>query len=53
MIGVLTLFIAYINFINLSTANSMTRAKEVIMRKILGAQRSTLITQFLGESILY
>ena len=51
-VGILTLFIACINFINLSTASSLTRSKEVIMRKILGAPRSTLISQFLGESML-
>ena len=51
-IGILTLFIACINFINLSTASSLARSKEVIMRKILGAPRSTLVSQFLGESML-
>ncbi len=51
-IGILTLLIACINFINLSTASSMTRAKEVGVRKVLGAQRFALISQFLGESML-
>ena len=51
-IGILTLLIACINFINLSTASSMTRAKEVGVRKVLGAERSSLVTQFLGESML-
>ena len=52
LVGGLTLLIACINFINLSTASSMTRAKEMGVRKVLGAQRSALITQFLAESIL-
>ncbi|MCB0666474.1 MAG: ABC transporter permease, partial [Saprospiraceae bacterium] len=51
-VGLLTLLIACINFINLSTANSMARAKEVGVRKVLGAQRSLLVSQFLGESVL-
>ncbi len=51
-VGVLTLLIACINFVNLSTASSMTRAKEVGVRKVLGARTAGLIGQFLGESIL-
>ena len=50
--GLLTLGIAAINFINLSTADAMRRAKEVGMRKVLGARRSSLILQFLAESVL-
>nr|MCU0393956.1 ABC transporter permease [Thermoflexibacter sp.] len=51
-IAVITLLIACINFVNLSTARSLKRAKEVSMRKVLGAIRGQLIGQFLGESIL-
>ncbi|HEX9974328.1 MAG TPA: ABC transporter permease [bacterium] len=46
------LLLACINFMNLSTARSMQRAKEVGMRKVSGAQRSDVIKQFFGESIL-
>jgi putative ABC transport system permease protein len=46
------LLLACINFMNLSTARYATRAKEVGMRKVVGARRSDLIRQFLGESIL-
>lgn len=46
------LLIAGINFVNLATARSSTRAKEVGMRKVVGAARNNLILQFIGESML-
>ena len=51
-IGLLILFIACINYMNLATARSANRAKEVGMRKVMGADKSSLINQFLTESIL-
>ena len=51
-IAVLILLIACINFMNMSTARSEKRAKEVGIRKVSGALRGSLIGQFLGESIL-
>ncbi|MEW7279604.1 ABC transporter permease [Aquimarina sp. 2201CG1-2-11] len=51
-IAIFILILACINFINLSTAKSANRAKEVGLRKTIGAYRKNLITQFLIESIL-
>lgn len=52
IIATFILLIACINFMNLSTARSEKRAKEVGIRKVAGAQRFSLIIQFIGESIL-
>ncbi|GMQ29719.1 ABC transporter permease [Algoriphagus confluentis] len=52
MIGVFILLIACINFMNLSTAKSQKRAKEVGVRKVSGADKASLVYQFLSESIL-
>ncbi|MEP7258938.1 MAG: ABC transporter permease [Flavitalea sp.] len=52
IIGAFILIIAWINYINLSTVKSMERAKEVGLRKVVGAGRLQLITQFLFESVV-
>lgn len=53
LVAVLILAIACINFMNLATARAATRMREVGVRKVVGAQRSSLLAQFLGESILF
>jgi len=52
IIAILILVIAVINYINLATAKSVNRAKEVGVRKVSGANKAGLISQFLGESFL-
>ncbi|WP_405384458.1 ABC transporter permease [Maribacter sp. LLG6340-A2] len=52
VIGLFILIIASINFMNLATARSMERAKEVGVRKVIGADKKGLIYQFLGESLV-
>ncbi len=52
LVAAFILLIACINFMNLATARSTQRAKEVGIRKVVGAVRSVLITQFVGEAIL-
>jgi ABC-type antimicrobial peptide transport system permease subunit len=52
VIGVFVLLLACINFMNLSTARSEKRAKEVGIRKAIGSMRKQLITQFFSESVL-
>ena len=51
-VGLIVLLIAVINFINLATARASGRAKEVGVRKTVGAQRLSLVGQFLGEALL-
>ena len=52
LIGIFILSISIINYINLSTARSTMRAREVGVRKVFGARRGQLIKQFMGESFL-
>ena len=52
IVAVLILLVASVNFVNMATAQAFNRMKEVGVRKVLGARRSELIKQFLGESTL-
>jgi putative ABC transport system permease protein len=52
-IALFILFIACLNFMNLSTARSAKRAQEVGMRKVLGAHRARIVRQFISESLIY
>lgn len=52
VIAALTLLIASFNFVNLSSARAIKRAREVGMRKVVGAVKRDLVVQFLGESVL-
>lgn len=53
VVAFLILIISCINYMNLSTARSIKRAKEVGLRKVVGANRAHLVKQFLGESIVF
>ena len=52
LIAALIMTIAAINYMNLATARSTARAREISMRKVLGANRRSIVFQFLGESVL-
>jgi len=52
LVALFILLIACVNFMNLATARSALRAKEVGVRKVVGAMRSSLVQQFMGESLL-
>jgi len=52
VVAIFILVIACINFMNMATARAVNRAKEVGVRKVVGAQRKSLILQFMGESMM-
>jgi putative ABC transport system permease protein len=51
IVGLLTLLIAIVNYVNLATARAGLRAREVAMRKVLGADRATLMRHYVGEAL--
>ncbi len=53
IIAIFVLLVACVNYMNLGTARSAKRAKEVGIRKVVGAGRSALVRQFIGESVLF
>lgn len=53
VVGLLIIIIAFINYVNLSTAISLNRYKETAVRKVLGSSKGKLILQFTMESVLY
>jgi putative ABC transport system permease protein len=53
IVGLFTLLIAALNFMNLATARSANRAREVGLRRVIGAERRQLVLQFLGEAVLF
>jgi putative ABC transport system permease protein len=52
LIGIFILLLASINYINFTTANVSVRAKEIAVRKVHGSKKSTLIFQFMGETLI-
>jgi putative ABC transport system permease protein len=53
VVGLFTLLIAALNFMNLATARSANRAREVGLRRVVGAERRQLVAQFLSEAVLF